>query len=45
MPILMKLLLYLNKNGTKVIGRLLPISPFEALKSENNRVLLKLMVV
>lgn len=38
----MKLLLYLNKNGAKVIGRLLPISPFEALKSENNRVLLKI---
>lgn len=34
--------LYLNKDDTKVIGRLLPTNPFEVLKSENNRVLLKI---
>ncbi|EDP3018438.1 cytochrome c3 family protein [Campylobacter jejuni] len=34
--------LYLNKDDTKVIGRLLPTNPFEVLKSENNKVLLKI---
>lgn len=34
--------LSLNKDDTKVIGRLLPTNPFEVLKSENNRVLLKI---
>ncbi|MCV3442634.1 cytochrome C [Campylobacter sp. IFREMER_LSEM_CL1097] len=34
--------LYLSKNDTKAVGRLLPTNPFEVLKTDGNKVLVKI---
>ncbi|MCV3382891.1 cytochrome C [Campylobacter sp. IFREMER_LSEM_CL292] len=34
--------LYLSKNDTKAVGRLLPTNPFEVLKTDGNKVLIKI---
>lgn len=34
--------LYLNKEDTKIIGKLLPTNPFEILKDDNDKVLIKI---